>query len=94
VEHARKLLEKMENVGVVEFEECGHWPQLERPEAFALALARFLGDPLAARASFRGAPLEPRLPLWKRLFQALRRRLGLLVEKLAVWLRRKRLPPP
>ena len=94
VDHARALLEKMENVSVTEFEGCGHWPQLEQPEAFALALARFLGDPIAARASWRGEVAVARVPRWKKLWLRLWGRVLALLSRITRWLARNRLPPP
>ena len=94
VDHAHALLARMVNVSVTEFESSGHWPQLEQPEAFALALTRFLGEPLAARAQWREEIAVPPLPRWRRLWRSLWSRVRSFLAALAAWLRRKRLPPP
>jgi len=96
VEHAQALVARMENVTLTQFENCGHWPQLEQPEAFALALAQFLGDPAAGRARLRVPVATPVVPRWRRFFRALCRWVEKFAAALATWIRRKRLPsgPP
>lgn len=94
VEHAKALVLRAENVSLTEFEGCGHWPQLEQPEAFAVALGAFLGDPAWARARLRDVTPIPAVPRWRRLLRALwqwlRRRLAAFSARWS----RKRLPPP
>jgi pimeloyl-ACP methyl ester carboxylesterase len=94
VEHAKALVLRAENVSLTEFEGCGHWPQLEQPEAFAVALGAFLGDPAWARARLRDVTPIPALPRWRKLLRALwqwlRRRLAAFSARWS----RKRLPPP
>jgi pimeloyl-ACP methyl ester carboxylesterase len=94
VEHALALVERMENVTLTRFENCGHWPQLEQPEAFALALARFLGEPALERARLRVPFTTPVAPRGGRFLRALWRWLRTFAAALAAWFRQKRLPPP
>jgi hypothetical protein len=93
VAHAAALVARMEHVTLTQFEGSGHWPQLEQPEEFALALAAFLGDPASARARLRDEPAFPAVPRWKSFLRALwrfiRKRLAALFAAHA----RKRLPP-
>ncbi len=93
VDHAQALVARMDNVTLTQFESSGHWPQLEQPEEFALALAQFLGAPLAARARLRSTAPAPKVPRWRKLLRALWRWLQAWAAALAGRLRRKRLPP-
>jgi pimeloyl-ACP methyl ester carboxylesterase len=94
VEHAKALVLRAENVTLTEFEGCGHWPQLEQPEAFAVALGAFLGDPAWARARLRDATPIPAVPRWRKLLRALWQWIRGRLAKLAARWSRKRLPPP
>lgn len=93
IEHAHALVARMENVTLTQFENCGHWPQLEQPEAFVLALAQFLGE-AQERARLRVPVATPLVRRRGRFFRALWRWLRAVAAMLAAWFRRKRLPPP
>jgi pimeloyl-ACP methyl ester carboxylesterase len=94
VEHAKALVARAEHITLTEFEGCGHWPQLEQPEAFAVALSAFLGDPAWARARLRDVTPIPALPRWRRLLRALWRWLRSRLAALAARWSRRTLPPP
>jgi pimeloyl-ACP methyl ester carboxylesterase len=42
--HAKGAINSLENGSLVVIPECGHMPQIERPDCFADALARFLDE--------------------------------------------------
>lgn len=94
IEHAQALVARMEHVTLTQFEGCGHWPQLEQPEAFALALASFLAEPVSERARMRDATAAPALPRWKIFLRALWRWIRRRLAALAAAVARTRLPPP
>lgn len=94
VAHAQALVARMEHVTLTRFEGCGHWPQLEQPEVFALALASFLADPASARARLRDAPAFRPLPRWRSFLRALWRWMRERLAALAAPYSRTRLPPP
>ncbi|MGZ6123693.1 MAG: alpha/beta fold hydrolase [Myxococcales bacterium] len=94
VEHAQALLGRMEHVTLTQFEGCGHWPQLEQPEAFSLALTRFLGEPLSARSRLRDAAGSPPLSRWRRCMRALWQWIRKRMAAMAARWSRKELPPP
>ena len=93
VEHAQALVARMENVSLTQFDDCGHFPQLEKPESFTLALARFLGEPLAERSRLRVTAPVARVPRWLRFCRALWRWVQTWLAGIKAWFRRKRLPP-
>lgn len=93
VEHAKALVARMEHVTLTEFEGCGHWPQLEQPEAFTVALAAFLGDPAAERARLREQTALPMLPRWRKRLLALWQRLRSRLAALGARWSRRMLPP-
>jgi pimeloyl-ACP methyl ester carboxylesterase len=92
VTHAQALVARMDNVTLTQFDGCGHWPQLEQPEAFSLALAQFLGEPAMQRARLRLPIVAPAVPRWRRIVRALWRALRTFTAALSAWVRRKRLP--
>jgi pimeloyl-ACP methyl ester carboxylesterase len=94
VEHAQALVARTEHVTLTQFDDCGHWPQLEQPEAFTLALASFLGEPAPERARFRDATKAPPLPGWKRRLRALWQWFRRVLSSLHAEWSRRRLPPP
>jgi pimeloyl-ACP methyl ester carboxylesterase len=56
--HARALADHLEGLRVRLFEDCGHYPHHEHPDAFVKALHDFLDDPTAPKARLR--PTERR----------------------------------
>jgi pimeloyl-ACP methyl ester carboxylesterase len=94
IEHAQALLARMDHVTLTQFDGCGHWPQLEQPEAFTLALARFLGEPPSARSRLRAAAAPPPLHRWKRWMRALWQWIRKHMAAIAARWSRKKLPPP
>jgi pimeloyl-ACP methyl ester carboxylesterase len=53
--HAEALARSVDGVRVTRFEDCGHYPHHEHPEAFASALRDFLDSPSAQAATLRRA---------------------------------------
>lgn len=92
LEHAQALVARMEHVSLTRFENCGHWPQLEQSEAFALALLRFLNDPAFAHARLRELQPAPAIGRWRRYWRAPRQWVRELLVALRARFRRKRLP--
>lgn len=92
LEHAQALVARMEHVSLTRFEACGHWPQLEQPEAFALALARFLGEPSLERARLREMQPAQAIPRWRRFLRALRQWMKKSLAVLANRFEQKKLP--
>lgn len=61
--HGVRAAALLRNVRLVRFDRCGHFPQLERPEEFASALAEFL-DAEARRARIAVPLALPRRRSW------------------------------
>jgi pimeloyl-ACP methyl ester carboxylesterase len=61
--HAEALADWLDNVRVKLFEDCGHYPQHEQPDALANATREFLDDPSVARPRLRDVRLK-RKPHW------------------------------
>jgi pimeloyl-ACP methyl ester carboxylesterase len=58
VAHGRAALVSSENISLVTYPSCGHFPQLEVPAELATDLRHFLTDP--ARLPARNYPAGPR----------------------------------
>lgn len=64
VRHGRNAVANAEGITLTTYEDCGHYPHLDAPYAFARDLTAFLDDPARRPARFRRTPRGWRL--WDR----------------------------
>ncbi len=67
IRHARRILQRSDGVTLTEYEGCGHFPQLEASERFALDLLDFLTDPARPGATMHAPPRWDMPWLWRAL---------------------------
>ncbi|RJO63285.1 MAG: alpha/beta fold hydrolase [Myxococcales bacterium] len=71
IRHGRDAVARTENISLTTYPGCGHYAQLDAPEAFAHDLTEFLLDPDRPAARFHPPP--PHSKTWRRQKPALER---------------------